>query len=171
MSNRIRGLLCFDDLKQGTDHPKLRAKAAATRCAAPFAALLAHEFNSGSEHDERRAAVADSLVRFYELLSHGQFSTAIKAELPTVGSRLCRLYALLSCEALDAEVVAWQLVPKFHVFLHLCLTQAIQWGNPRFFWTYADEDMVGHMIAVAKSCHNVTMPTIALYKWLSIMFD
>ena len=44
-------------------------------------------------------------------------------------------------------------------------------GNPRCYWTYADEDMVGHMIEVAQSCHPVTLAATAMFKWLVLQFS
>ena len=34
--------------------------------------------------------------------------------------------------------------------------QAIQFGNPRFYWTYADEDLVGLLMDIAQGCHVST---------------
>ena len=65
----------------------------------------------------------------------------------------------------------WKLMPKLHLFLHLCEWQALEQGNPRYYWTYADEDLQGTMAEVAESCHASTMTTNALFKWLHICFD
>ena len=74
-------------------------------------------------------------------------------------------------EAGAAGRKAWTIVPKLHLFLHLCEVQATRYDNPRFYWTYADEDMVGHMIEAAWSCHASTMPEVALFKFLALTFD
>ena len=64
----------------------------------------------------------------------------------------------------------WKFSPKHHLFLHLCEVQAVQYGNPRFYWVYADEDVVGRLIEVAETCHPWTMPGTALFKWLICSF-
>ena len=63
------------------------------------------------------------------------------------------------------------MVPKFHLFQHLCEIQFQIKGNPRFFWTYADEDLVGHMKEIAQSCHPSTVNQVCMYKWLRLVFD
>ena len=57
-----------------------------------------------------------------------------------------------------------------HHFLHVCEWQAVEYANPRFYWTYADEDLAGTMAEVASSCHPTTMATSAMFKWLHIAF-
>lgn len=152
--------------------PEFKAKAAATRHITPFAAMLAAEFNSGSLHDQQRQLTIDSLVEFYKLIQEG--SRAISADalkrLPKCCQQLCINFAHLASEALLAAEPAWKLKPKMHLFQHLCHYQAQQFGNPRFFLTYPDEDMVGQMIDVAKSCHPSTLAKTALYKWLVSAF-
>ena len=58
------------------------------------------------------------------------------------------------------------MVPKFHLWLHLAERVPRTWGNPRFCLTYADEDMIGSMMEIGRSCHPTTLPLTALYKWL-----
>lgn len=66
-------------LKAPGKSPELKAKAAATRHIAPFAAQLAAEFNDGTLHDVRRQAVIDSLVDFIQSSSMalGRFPTRV----------------------------------------------------------------------------------------------
>ena len=113
------------------------------------------------------------LVRFYEILaSEGQFMTAAaKTELPALGTNLCVLYSQLAAEAAAKRQKFWNMTPKVHLFQHLCEWQAPEVGNPRFYWVYADEDLVGHMIEVAESSHARTMASTAMFKWLTFAFD
>ena len=39
-------------------------------------------------------------------------------------------------------------------------------GNPRFWWTYADEDLQRVMKAIALCCHPLNLAPTALYRWL-----
>ena len=95
---------------------------------------------------------------------------ASKRDLPEVGRNLCMLYSQLSAEAAESGLTFWKFSPQHHLFLHLCEWQSIESGNPKFYWVYADEDMVGHMIEVAHSCHPSTMPVVALFKWMQFAF-
>ena len=63
----------------------------------------------------------------------------------------------------------WKATPKLHLFLHMCEWD-IEYGNPRFFWTYADEDMVGQMIKAGESCHPKTLAIAGMFKWLTLLF-
>ena len=98
-------------------------------------------------------------------------SAEAKEQLPLLGRRLTGLYAQLAVEALATGVKAWKMTPKVHLMVHLCEDQAPSVGNPRFFWVYADEDLVGSMIEVAESSHASTMAATAMVKWLVIAFD
>ena len=65
----------------------------------------------------------------------------------------------------------WKMTPKLHMFEHLTELQCLIWGNPRFWWTYSDEDLVGYMVEVAESCHPSTLALSILFKWLHLIFD
>ena len=110
--------------------------------------------------------------QFYALIEmEGMcLSDAAKIDIPRLGRDLCVLYSQLSAEAFAAGVRAWKLSPKHHHFQHLCEWQAVEYGNPRFYWVYADEDLVGHMIEVAHSCHPRTMAATAMFKWMLFAF-
>ena len=173
VESRLQGQLVEDMLKSAGGWPKLRAKGAATRNMAAFAQCLAREFASGSERDARKCAVNDALVEFYQILQQeGRFfSKHAQRRMPKIAEELCGLYSCLSAEAVHLEKRAWKLVPKFHLFVHLLQSQCLHYGNPRFCWCYSDEDMVGQMVEVARSCHPKTMAATALYKYLVLMFD
>ena len=130
--------------------------------------MLATRFDSGSEHDRRRAAAAKLMHRFYELVdSQGaSMSDDAVAELEGIGRSFMGTYSALAQEAIEQGAQRWKMTPKFHLWQHLAEWVPRAWGNPRFFWTYADEDMIGSMIEIGQSCHPATLPLTALYKWL-----
>ena len=80
---------------------------------------------------------------------------------------MCVLYSQLSAEATRQQKKLWKFSPKHHLFQHLCEWQALTHGNPAHYWTYSDEDLVGHMIEV----HARAVTGTALFKWLSFSFD
>lgn len=171
--SRLQGRLTIERLRTTGGWPKLKAKAAATRHLTRYALVLAQRHDSGSVHDRQRLAVAQLLVSFYDVLDqNGMFlSPTAKEALPKIGSRLCIIYEKLSRESLEAGRMMWKLVPKFHLFLHLCEWQSQSFGNPRFWWCYADEDLVGHVVEVASSVHPRSMPAMSLYKWVTFFFN
>ena len=99
------------------------------------------------------------------------FDNETKARLPLIGRQMCGLYAQMATEALAAGRKRWKMTPKVHLVQHLLEWQCLSAGNPRFYWTYADEDLVGSMIEVAESCHASTLAITVMVKWLVFSFD
>ena len=115
-----------------------------------------------------RMTSSDLLVQrhwlpFYGLLEActRHMSCDCRREMAKFSREICSFYATLSSQHAPN---AWRLTPKFHLLLHLVEVQIPQWGSPRFFWCYADDDLIGQVIDVASSCHPSTMAAVALYK-------
>ena len=168
VDSRIKGKITRDRIKTSSSWPKLKAKGAATRHVIPFCLELARK-----HLDVRRIALCQVLCSFYDLLNEqGMFlDEEAKRRMPDLGRRVCGLFAQLSSEALLANRKSWKMTPKVHLLLHLCEWQAPGQGNPRFSWTYSDEDLVGTMVEVAESCHASTMAVTAMIKWLTFAFQ
>ena len=139
IKHRFRGKLAQDKIRTSGGWPKLKSQAAPIRSLAKFAVELAEE-----HLDESRSMVARQLVRFYEILDeNGLFlSDAASVEIAQVGNRLCKGFATLSANCVAAGQKLWKCTPKLHLFLHMCEWD-VELGNPRSYWTYSDEDMVG----------------------------
>ena len=54
---------------------------------------------------------------------------------------------------------------------HLLEMQAIIYGDPKWWWCYADEDLDGLMIDVADGAHPSTLAFSVLFKWLHTAFN
>ena len=149
--------------------PKLRCKAAEARHIVPWALKLAQENNTESRHDKLRLACVQSLCDFYNQIETKprHYSEDDCEEAKQSMRMVCSCYAALSREAHEAGLRLWRLVPKFHLSIHLAEYTIPMWGNPRFYWTYSDEDLVGQVIEVAQSCHPSTMTAVALYKHMA----
>ena len=130
------------------------------------------EHHDGTPHDTLVQSVVQLLVAFYDILdSESQFvSASAKINLPKIGQKLAELYGRLAHDALIAGQRLWKLSPKLHLMEHLLEIQAVVYGNPRWYWCYADEDLVGLMIDIAEGCHPNTMPFSVLFKWLHTAF-
>ena len=134
---------------------------------ANFALSLAQEYL-----DADVILVVELLVQFYNVLDrNGLFLTEdSKKEVQRIGSKLCRTYAKLASEAVANREKLWKTTPKLHLFLHLCEWD-VGYGNPRFFWCYSNEDLVGQMIKAGESCHPKTLAVAGMYKWLTLIFS
>ena len=165
---RLQGPLTVARLRTGKGWPKLKSKGAACRHLARFAWGLADRHLG-----PREAALAQLLVRFYELISAPEmfFSAEQRGDIAAVGLRLAVLYSQLSRQAFDAGVKAFKMNPKLHLFQHLAEWQSVEAGSPTFYWTYPDEDMVGHMVECASSCHPKTLGVTAMFKWVTFAFS
>ena len=171
--SKLQGKLTVERIRTQGGWPKLKAKAAATRHLASYALHIVQTFGSMSVDEDRKIlGVCQLLCSFYSIMdSESQFlSPAAKTELPKLGARLVGLYSSLATEAKRNNLKLWKLQPKLHLFLHLCEWQAISQGNPRYYWTYSDEDLAGKMAEVASTCHPTTMAISAIFKWLHLSF-
>ena len=171
-TSRIQGPLSVDKLRNASKSAKLKAKAAATRHVAKFALLLMQTFGTNSLEDRLALLVAQHLCEFYEILnSESMFlSESARKRIPTVGQQLAYAFMKLSSLAEDANQKLWRMVPKLHLWEHLTEWQALYHGNPRYFWTYGDEDLVGFMVEIAETCHPRTMAISTVMKWLHLHF-
>ena len=124
-------------------------------------------------HDQLAAGVTQCLCEFYDILnSQSMFlGRDARARLPELGEQLASMYARLAAMSFERGLRLWKLTPKLHLFLHLCVDQAVVFGNPRFWWTYGDEDLVRIMINIADSVHSSTLAVSVLSKWLWCVFD
>ena len=169
--SKVQGKLNIDRVRTSGGWPKLKAKAAATRHLAAYALFLVQVF--GAEEDKHVLALCTLLCEFYQILNDEPMylGATAKARLPVLGQQLAVIYSKLAETSANARLRMWKMSPKLHLFVHLCEWQAMEWGNPRYFWCYADEDLVGILTEVAKSCHPSTLAVSALFKWLHVYFE
>ena len=161
--NRWRGDFKKERLCTSAGWPKLKANGNVCRGILPFCLHLAERHLS-----RKHVWLCQMMLRFNQILDEeGLFlSSDAAAELKELGLRFSNLYSDFASESFAASVFMWKGCPKLHMFQHLCEWQGPEMGNPRFFWCYADEDMVGQMIKVAQSCHPKTLALLTLWKWL-----
>lgn len=171
--SRLQGALSVDRIRTSKGWPKLKGKAAQTRHLARYALHLMRTFGGRTDHDKRVLGVVQLLVRFYEICdAESMFlRPGVAAELKKLGFRMGVLYSSLAADAAAQSEKMWKMMPKMHLFVHLCEWQAEECGNPRFYWTYPDEDLVGIMVEIAESCHPRTLAMNCLFKWLHLAFD
>ena len=176
-NSRLKGKLSVARLRGPDGYPKLKAKAAATRHMLPYAINLLQRFavtdaeSDDKTHDDRATLVLAYLQRFYDILyEQGQLMTQdAKTEIAELGRRLAIIYVALARDSLGAGIRLWKITPKLHVFVHLCEWQSFL--NPRSFWCYADEDLVGSMVEVAESVHPNTVAESGMFKWIQLSFS
>ena len=78
----------------------------------------------------------------------------------TLRSRQVVLYHAFAHEARTANQRMWKFLPKLHLILQLCEWEAPDLGNPAYYWTYADDDLVGLMVELAEACQKISLPVL-----------
>ena len=169
--SKLQGALTVARLRTSGNWPKLKGKAAATRHLAAYALHLVETY--GTAADNLVLAVCQLLCEFYDILNSESMFLGAQARirLPDVGKQLAVLYTRLATTAAASRIRMWKVSPKLHIFVHLCEWQALDWGNPRYYWTYADEDLVGLLSEVGASCHVSTLASSAFMKWLHVYYE
>ena len=152
--NKWRGKFTCDKLKTKGGWPKLKCLAAIVRDLAPFGLELAEKYL-----DRKHRWLCQMMIRCYDIFDSEPLFLSPDAaeEIQKLGARFSDLYAEFAAKSFSRGIRSWKTSPKLHLFQHLCEWVAPEMGNPRFFWCYADEDMVGKMIVAAKSCHPRTL--------------
>ena len=172
---RLRGKLTFSRLKTGSDWPKLKAKAGECRHLIDCCVALCREYDDGSSWSQRRRGCIEALKGFYDVLyTEGRFlSEAAKKNIVKHGKNFFILYTQLAEDSAKSQppIRAWKLTPKFHLLLHLVEIQSMELGNPRYYWTYMDEDLQQIMKKIALTCHAKHIAPLLIYKWLILKFD
>ena len=173
VSSRIQEHLHKERIRSTTEtgYPKLKAKGAQTRQLMPYALALAQRFqrlapSPFATHDLLIVGVCKLCCDLYDIwMSSGRFFTdAVKRKIVVIGNQLPIMYQRLYAEAYHTGVKMWKMTP-------LLLYQCLEWGNPLYYWCYADESLVGDMVEIAQSCHMSTLTVTALVKWLVVAFD
>ena len=173
VTTQLQGTLTAERIRTSGGWPKLKAKGAATRHLAGFALFLVQTYCGASEEDRCMLGVCQLLVRFYDILqSESQFMrSSAKQEIAKLGRNLALLYNKLSLMAIHSGAKLWKTSPKLHIFVHMCEWQVAEFSNPRYWWTYPDEDLVRIMVEIAKTVHPLTLAMNCLFKWLHVSFD
>ena len=169
----LRGKLTVERVRTSNGWPKLKCKGATARHLIVCGLALMNEFGNPADlQDAQMIALCTLLSRFYDILYENSFflSAAAKLEMPRLGQRFAEIYTNLARGAVEAGVRCWKLAPKLHLWEHLTEYQAVHFGNPRYYWCYADEDLVGLIVGLASGVHPITLPESLLFKWLHIQF-
>ena len=147
--NRLQ-VLTLPMLRKPNGNIVLKAKGAETRHLVPFGVVLARDMydRSKSAHAKTTLVCVSRLLDFYMLMGMDSYN----AEAGKEACRVCvSMYRALWQEAIrEGEEHRWRLKPKAHMFQELAEYQGPILGNPRHFWTYADEDFVGWLAKLAR---------------------
>ena len=161
----LRGKLTLQRLKSESGFPKFKGKGASVRSLLPFALDLARR-----EHlEDRIIGIATYLNEFYDIIHQQSLFLEQQAvdRLGFIVNIFCNLYTDLSRHYFDKDEKYFKATPKLHLFLHLAEDQVKSFQiNPKQFWCYADEDLVGQLVEIASATHPSSLAELGLIKWL-----
>lgn len=143
-----------DPAKPHKIYPCLHAsaiKGRETRYLVPVALQLCREHAEG-QHAGHRLRCFEHLNAVYELLDQRvyNFTSDQKAEFRIHMMKCLQHYLVLHKEAADAGKMLWNITIKAHFAAHLC--DQADHSNPRVWWCYGSESMVGRISRLASSC-------------------
>ena len=144
------------------------SKAHNSRVIIAYCAHQAVRYQHLDELGQVRAATCWGLAYFCDRLGRaGRWLSDDDIEAMRLGGRTyLDGYAWLARYSVDAQTLRWVWNPKHHQFEHL-LDEIMQDRlNPRYYWNYADEDLVGRVATTAKNCHPWTMCLRRLQRWM-----
>ena len=166
-ANRFHNLR-LKSFKASGKSPKLKGKAAHIRYFVPVLDCIVQRvlLQQHDCHHKTVMACMSELAACYECL---QLFDSVK--LDKAARKMALLYCSLEKEAVEAGFEKlWKVKPKLHLFLELChfLCLERQRGNPRCFWTYADETHGGEMRTMAKIRGGYNNSASSAYRLLSM---
>lgn len=82
---------------------------------------------------------------------------------------LCFLAA--ANEAVAQSVFAWIILPKLHVFHHVCMDISIERYSPRYFHCFSGEDFMGTIKVACARCAGTGMSLRVLKRSLLRLFS
>ena len=140
-------------IRQNNKPPVLRASAAKVRALVPYGLELATAMCDNDDPvDVAVKSAAFHLNQCYTALSaqHGELLGAVLAD----NSRKFAAQAV-ALERAMTDPKLWQVKPKLHLFLELCL----EGGRPSLCWTYRDEDFGGSCARMSRRRGGLLNPT------------
>ena len=120
-----------------------------------------------------RAFVAFALAQFQYLQdSHGPwFPDKAANQAYHVGRTFLLLYQRLAVDSRKSCPTRklYKLIPKFHSFLHMCISIQDTKRNPRYEHLYMEEDYMKHISKICSRCHPATMDRVCLYRYRALI--
>ena len=140
--------------KNPREYPQLHSKGAQCRhCFLALHLVLQDHIAVGDADFEAHRALLFHLKTFYEVIEHSgrHLSANGAAEAHRALLRAGVLLQRLSHNYMMAGRHLFHVTMKAHFMAHIGLDCVTFQTNPRFSWTYGDEDLMGRIAAVARS--------------------
>ena len=122
-------------------------------------------------HNRTRAMVAHALNEFLKCVNSFPrfFDDSMVERLLTSGQMFMKGYQALAKAAVASRVSRWRVVPKFHYFCHFLLDLPKDGCNPKFWWTFGDEDFMGRIGRIVYKCHRGSLQRTVVSRFLTVL--
>lgn len=164
--NRFPGLR-LANFYTGGKSPKLKGKAAHIRYFVPILDKIVQDIIQADDiHSQTVVSCMQNLGICYACLQ--DFDAA---RLDNASRKMALLYCSLEKEQISLGALKiWKVKPKLHLFLELCSHICLERhrGNPRNFWTYADETHGGCMRQIAAARGGKNSSASSAYRMLAL---
>ncbi len=151
MVNRFTGLtLAMIGPERKT--PKLKGKCADSQSLVWVMADICRAVHDGSDHDEHRCCLLESLAQFLKLVEDSPMvlPDAVADNMVAEVEKTLLHNNVLMRQSVVRGVVLYPHHFKHHVLYHIA--DHSRFLNPKWLWCFEWEDFVGDMITTAKSC-------------------
>ena len=137
-----------------THYPQLHSKAAVARHSVPMLKLLLRRAAPATEAFGHATAVVEGLSLFYDVIrDNGMWLEADARQEAHDGLLHAGVHHQALCHLnMASGRKLWYMTEKTHYAQHIALDLMRTGFNPRFGWTYVDEDYVGRIAQVARAC-------------------
>ena len=167
--------VCGLHMSAQTDWPWMRSKAANAAYVSMWLETVTGEFSDGSQLHETRHAMFWGFGKIIALFKEPNQEFTDDQVATLIAARKACLFGYLALASAAAESVPlkarYNMKPKFHQFDHRLRRAIVAKANPGFWWTFADEDMLGTMSRLASSCHGSTLGNRCAQRWLLWYFQ
>jgi len=153
LTNLKLTMICKNQRKPCAQRPHLHAKDSETKHLAPAVlAVCKALLDRDSEVDRHIVCALENICQLVDVFdSADMFLTPAEYDVALTKARcFFDAYAWLNRWANDNDKLHFHIVLKFHTFWHLVRNS--KFLNPRCCWCFNDEDFVGRISTLAKSC-------------------
>jgi hypothetical protein len=154
--------LTIQMIRVGANPPKLKTKAAEGRAMLKTVFyMLTNIFPPENAHENLRLNCVANLKFMYDELEPSSWSQTKAPNVRRLARTHLLLYAELTLEAAAGleghAVLFYRIYPKHHLLVH-CIEDGLKdFGNPRSFWCYGDENAIGDCADMCASLHKMTI--------------
>ena len=122
-------------------------------------------------HGRTRAMTVYALNDFLKCVSSFPrfLDDSMVERLLTSGQMFMKGYQALANAAVSQNLPCWRVTPKFHYFCFFLVSLPKERCNPRYWWTFGDEDFMGRVGTIVAKTHRSTLHRTVVLRYLTVL--